>query len=293
MKSIVGLAVVVLRVAASRAPRADVMSWTPAGGDTTCSPVRNIDSVLVRGRITLFGELHGTDALPAFVGNVLCHAWRRRLPATLAVELASESSGNLDGYVHSPADSATAMAALLADSVWHGSPPDGRTSLAMARLLGRTRELARAGADVRVVAFSRPSTPTRDSTMAVELARALARDTSRVVVILTGNIHSRVTVGVSFDSTFRPMAMRLRALVQPRRVVGLDASHRGGTAWVCLSDGTPCGAHQLKAHELIPLGGIELGPVEKGYDGVYSAGAITASPPAVTTVRPSAGGTRR
>ena len=293
MKLIIGLAVAILSGGASRAPTVASSFPPPASGDTTCSPVRNVDSVLVRGHIPLFGEIHGTDELPAFVGNVLCHALKRHVPATLGVELASESSRNLDAFVHSSADSATARNALLADSIWHGSPFDGRSSLAMARLLERVRDFARAGADVRVVAFSRPSTPTRDSTMAVELAHALARDTSRTVIILTGNIHSRATVGTSFDSTFRPMALRLKELVRPRRVIGLDASYQAGTAWLCFSDGSPCGAHALKGREMIPLGGIELGPVEKGYDGVYGVGAIVASPPAGADARPSPRSTPR
>ena len=293
MKTIAGLAIAMLAVGASSTRTVAAPFLPPASEDTTCSPVRDLDSVLVRGRITLFGEIHGTDEFPVFVGNVLCHAWKRRLPMTLGVELASESSRNLDAVVHSAGDSATARAALLADSIWHGSSFDGRTSMAMSRLIERVRGLARAGGDVRVTAFSRPSTPSRDSTMAAELARALARDTSRVVIILTGNIHSRVTTGTSFDSTFRPMALRLRELVQPRRVVGLDASYQAGTAWVCLSDGTPCGAHSLKGHEMIPPGGIELGPIEKGYDGVYSVGPVVASPPAVGGRGSSPPGTAR
>jgi len=250
-------------------------------GDTTCTPVRNVDSVLVRSRITVFGEIHGTDALPEFVGNVLCHAWKRRLPVTLGVELASESSASLDAFVHSSADSARARATLLGDSIWHGSFLDGRNSLAMAQLLEQARALARAGGNVRVVAFSRPSQPNRDSTMAAELARVLAGDTSRVVIILTGNIHSRVVPGVAVDSAFRPMALRLKDLVRPRRVIGLNASYQMGTAWICLSDGSPCGPHAIKGHETIPPQGIELGPIEGRYDGVYGVGPIAASPPAV------------
>ena len=282
----IGAATIGLALAATIAafgsptPGRTASSPQTSGGDTTCVPIRNVDSVLVRGRITVFGEMHGTNDFPAFVGNVLCHAWKRRLPVTLGVELASESSANLDAFVHSSADSATARTTLLSDSIWRGSVLDGRNSLAMAQLLERARALARAGGNVRVVAFSRPSQPNRDSTMAGELARVLARDTSRVVIILTGNIHSRVIVGVAFDSTLRPMTLRLKELLRPRRVVGLNASYQTGTAWVCLSDGSPCGAHSIKGHDVITAGGIELAPIDRGYEGVYSVGPIVASPPA-------------
>ncbi len=271
---------------ASAASDASVVTLPPRSpqltADTTCAPIRNVDSVLVPGRVTLFGEMHGTEQMPAFVGNVLCHAWKRHIPATLGLELASESSRNLDAFVHSPSDSVSARRALLADSVWHGSFPDGRSSLAMLRLLETVRAFARAGADVRVIAFSRPSFPTRDSTMAVELSRAIAPDPSRTVVVLTGNIHSRVVAGISFNPNLRPMGLLLREFVKPRRVVGLDVSYQNGTTWLCTSaDASTCGVHTLKGNDLIPAGGIELAPRDRAYDGVYSVGPISAAMPAV------------
>ena len=115
--------------------------------------------------------------------------------------------------------------------------------------------------------------------MAVELTAAIARDTSRVFVVLTGNIHSRVVTGISFDSTLRPMGLLLRQMLPGRRVVGLDVSYQSGTAWLCFS-GAPCGTRTLKGNAMIPPGGIEIGPLESAYDGVYGVGAIVASPPA-------------
>jgi hypothetical protein len=280
MKLSAGVLIVISAVVAPRTgPVADVHRQL-ATNRSACPPIGNVDSVLVRGRVTLFGEMHGTDQMPAFVGNVLCHAAARHLPATLGVELSSESSVTLDDFVRAKRDSAAARTELLADTVWHELPPDGRTSLAMVQLLETARSLARAGADIRVVAFSRPSTKTRDSTMAVELATAIARDTSRVVVVLTGNIHSRMVTGIAFDSTLRPMGLLLRQMLRPRRVVGLDVSYQPGTAWLCFT-GTPCGPRSLKGNAVIPSGRIELGPLESAYDGAYGVGAIVASPPAV------------
>jgi len=278
MKLLAALSVVVVAVPASRTfTLGPVQRLTSS--DTACAPIRNVDSLLASGRVTLFGEMHGTEQMPAFVGNVLCHAAKRHLPATLGLELASESSRNLDDFVHAKTDSVTARNTLLADSVWHGLPSDGRTSAAMVGLLERARELARGGADVRVVAFSRPSTKTRDSTMAVELSGVIARDPSRVFIVLTGNIHSRVVPGISFDSTLRPMGFLLRQMLRPRRIIGLDVSYEAGTAWLCLT-GAPCGAQSLKGTRMKPIDGIEIGPLQAAYDGVYGVGAIVASPPA-------------
>ena len=123
MKPIAALSIVILSVVAPRTSTVRPADRQPTSSDSACSPIRNVDSVLVRGRVTSFGEMHGTEQMPAFVGNVLCHAAKRHLPTTLALELASESSRNLDDFVHAKGDSVSARNALLSDSIWHGSSP--------------------------------------------------------------------------------------------------------------------------------------------------------------------------
>lgn len=82
-----------------------------------CPAVADVDSVLVAGRVTLFGEMHGTQQSPAFVANVLCQAAARRIRTTLGVELPVESAPITDRYIHSNGDSAMAetLAAAIAN----------------------------------------------------------------------------------------------------------------------------------------------------------------------------------
>src|SRR5262249_46760383 len=47
--------------------------------------------------------------------------------------------------------------------------------------------------------------------IAESLAKRIAPEPGRVTVVLTGNIHSRVAIGTSFDASYRPMGYLLRA----------------------------------------------------------------------------------
>lgn len=248
-----------------------------------CATVGNVESVLAPQTVVFFGEMHGTEQSPALVGAVLCHAAARHLAATLAVELDNAATGAIEAYLHSTGDSA-ARAALVANDVWHARPPDGRTSQAMLELLETTRALVHDGADIRALAFSRSARTgaARDSLMAMTVADVAASHPERVVIGLTGNVHSRISVGTSFDSTLRPMTYLIRARLPDRRVLGLNASYDTGSAWVCMSGANdPCGPHTIKGRMMVPAQSILLSPLQEGYDGLYGVGALTASKPVI------------
>ena len=250
-----------------------------------CPPIAGIDSVLVPGRVTIFGEMHGTRQSPAFVTNLLCHAAERHMRATLGLELPVESTPIMDRYVHSNGDSA-ARAALFADTIWHSGFQDGRTSEAMFALLDATRRLVVGGARLRVLPFSRPPIngvgQTRDSAMAATLADAIGRDRAGVFIVLTGNIHSQIAIGTGFDPAYRPMGYLLRSRVAPRRVLGLNVTYDSGTAWICTSASAgSCGTRALRGRAALGRDSIRLDAAEAKYDGLYGVGALVASPPAL------------
>jgi hypothetical protein len=203
---------------------------TTAQSKDACVPIDGIDRVLALNTVALFGELHGTNETPAFVANVLCHATARRLRVTLGVELPKESTAALQRYVTS-AGSAGDRARLLADTAWHMTPPDGRTSEAMLRLIETTRQFVAEGGDVDVLAFSdtAPAGQIRDRLMADILAARIAADPRRVTLVLTGNIHSRVVALQSYDeflrvSVYKPMGALLRERLTGMKVLGLNVS---------------------------------------------------------------------
>ena len=270
---------------ARSAPIAIALASYPALAQRpACPPVANVDSVLGPGRVTLFGEIHGTQQSPAFVAGVLCAAAAHHTRATLGLELPVESARILNRYIHSRGGVA-ARGALFADTIWSSSYQDGRTSEAMFALLDAVRRLVAGGATLRILPFSRPAvngnSQSRDSAMAATLAGAMAKDRSGVFLVLTGNIHSQIAIGTGFDAAYRPMGYLLRSRLAPRRVLGLNVTYDSGTAWICTGPAAgSCGTRALRGRALLGRDSIRLTEVEKKYDGLYGVGALTASPPA-------------
>ena len=58
----------------------------------------------------------------------------------------------------------------------------------------------------------------------------------------------------------RLMTYVLKAMLRERRVLGLNVSHGGGTAWMCTgSDESSCGPHTMNGCMTVPLHAIQLG----------------------------------
>jgi hypothetical protein len=76
---------------------------------------------------------------------------------------------------------------------------------------------------------------------------------NRVGIALTGNIHSRSTLGTPFDPNYRPAAYEAlnapNAPMKSRDLLPVVMRYLGGEAWVCTTEGEPpaavCGVHQF------------------------------------------------
>ena len=101
-----------------------------------------------------------------------------------------------------------------------------------------------------------------------------------LTLVLTGNLHSRVTPG----SGSHPMGYLIVSSIGPDRVVSLDLAHRGGSSWLCFATagGQECGEVGLKGRGPAEPAGITLLETigATGHHGWYQVGEITASPPA-------------
>ena len=279
-------AVTVLSGGCTPAPASAV---APRAHPVRCRDVNGLEGLLRPGAVLLLGELHGTAQGPAFVGDVVCAAARTGLPVTVGLELPSNEQAAFDRFVASaggPAD----RAALLSIPFWAPEYPDGRSSEAMLELLERVRALRQAGSELRLVAFAAPaSIPYRqhDRAMADTLAKAAPGAARGVMVAFAGNIHTRLTRGMPFDTTFAPMGYLLARRLPERRVVSLNMAHDGGDAWNChpasddperfVCDARPFGAQDGPAAWSVELG--EAGEDDGAYSGRYGVGPITASPP--------------
>ncbi|MBN8229135.1 hypothetical protein JYK02_16630 [Corallococcus macrosporus] len=241
-----------------------------------CGPViAGMEAVLKPAAFVVLGEIHGTREAPAFAARLACHAAVSGQPVRLALELPVEDQAHLDaftaGETQGPPDS----------PFWHREAQDGRGSEAMRGLLERVRELRRAGLPVRVVAFD-PGGKDRDNTMAEQLRQARSQAREDTFIVLVGNYHARRDVGAPWDEKLQFMTHRL--LEAEPGLVSLDVVNAGGSAWVCRGmTADTCGQQPLRSRGEAQAEGILLqkkADDPDSYDGTYSVGVMTASPPA-------------
>jgi hypothetical protein len=208
------------------------------------------------GTLVIFGELHGTNEIPAFVGDVAVAAARKgRVHVGLELPVGDEPGKT---------------------ALWHGPAQYGVTSQAMLRLIERLRS---AGIDLYFFDDRSLGIDRRDETMAAVIARKRSQSPGDIHLVLVGNYHARKATGAPWDARKRWMASYLDG----HGVVTLDVTYPSATVWNCLqtATGQDCGMHQLAKSGSPQARGIVLQPDPVlGYDGTYSAGPLTASPPA-------------
>jgi hypothetical protein len=248
----------------------------------TCPSIAGLDAVVKPGALVLFGEVHGTNEIPAFVGDAACAAARKGR-VHVGLELPAEDAGLLRHFLAGEGDQG-----LQESDFWRSSSPYGVTSSAMLALLHRLREYRRTGAPIDVFFFderARSGLERRDEAMAESISRERGGAPSDIYLVVVGNFHARKIVGAPWDPKKRWMASFLSE--REPGLVTLDFRSLPGTAWTCAQ--TAAGAELCGSNPVKGSGGpaasseraVKLEAVsEAGYDGIYWVGALTASPPA-------------
>lgn len=266
-----------------------LVAAAPVAAD--CPEVPGLAPFLAPGTVLLLGEMHGTEQAPELVHSVACAGLAKGVAVTVGLEIDRADDPAFQEFLRSDG-SVAARERLLAAPFWRREFQDGRSSRAMLGLLEGLRGLAGGeGAELRLVLIDRPEPGNeRDRAMAERLAEAMDARPRDLFVVLTGNIHNRLTRGMPWDDQLEPMAYRLRRLRPEARLVSLDMAYPGGTAWVCFGAApSDCKAQELKGSPAAEgRTGVELAGEAEGepYSGRYYVGPLTASEPAVA----SAGG---
>lgn len=247
-----------------------------AAAAMACAPVPGADK-LWRPEIrwVIVGENHGTAETPAAFANLACLAAASGRKVTVALEQPAEDQPVLDAWLASDGGP-RARAALLRTPIWRQHYQDGRSSVAMLRLLDTLRRMKRAGtiAAVRYTDVGANENGDRDATMAAAW-RALPVAGDGIVLALTGNVHAmRVPEK-------RPAFTMVTAasLLPPEQTVTINVMGNGGAAWGCQRDG--CGPH-ANGRPRTAATGIRPQRAEAPWHLVYELGRpTTVSPPAV------------
>jgi hypothetical protein len=242
-----------------------------------CAPIPGAAPLvaMTERRAFIFGELHGTNEIPALFGDLVCEAAAQG-PVIVGVEMQESSQAALDSWLASDGGAA-ALSALLRDGHWRFT--DGRASRAMLALLERLRALRAAGRRIAMLAFVPATGPAPTQTpyeqaMAANWRRALAGAPGARLFVLVGNIHSRTAPYRDFE----PAAMHL-----PRpATLTFSPLPVGGSANNCQAE--DCGIHSVGpiSDPMPPRGLIATPPEARAtmpYDYLYSPGqALTGSP---------------
>jgi hypothetical protein len=254
-------------------------------------------------RFVVFGELHGTNEGPRFVGALACALARRNKRVLVAIE-------------HNASDNAALQAAWNSDefeeklaSLGFAGRSDGIASMAMFDMALELHLLKESGLPVAIVAFNGfederqryrfadlPGQGPHEAAQAENIANASMAQSYDYVLVLVGNLHARKTPISRNGNEFDPMARRL---LQYGKVVSLNMRYAGGASWNCLlkpgADRTTkaiaqgdldCGQHPSKGEPSLGPAmfiGLEEAKVDGRltFDGFFWVGAISASPPKI------------
>ncbi|MFZ6816382.1 hypothetical protein ACO0K3_18070 [Undibacterium sp. Rencai35W] len=262
-----------------------------------CSPAGTTNLNLPESRLLMFGEIHGTQEIPRFVGRVVCElaTGKKARPVVLIMEIASEEQTIINAYLNSDG-TYNDERNLLSGPFWSRSMQDGRSSIAMFELIKLIRELRYAGASVNLVAMDLDANDwaivvaekgdvgnMRDSIMARNIQSAQKKYSDATIVTLVGNYHIDKQVHQSGKTKRVPLGSHLVS----SGVVTLDVVADGGMAWICTGQSAePTCAPSMVGKKRRVSGSLAVIETELGAnpDGSYFLGATTASPPAIQSL---------
>lgn len=261
-----------------------------------------------RTRYVIFGETHGTEQAPAFVGRVACALAKRNERLLLAIEQGSTDNAAFQAIWAGP-DSG--FADRLRAAPWWKGRTDGVASEAMLALLVRLHGLRADGKRVDVVLFNGakddvqrarfatlPAQGPHEAAQAENIRTAANAGHYDHVLVLTGSLHARKDPVTGRGPAFLPMAMQLAPAAA---TTSLRFYAGAGTMWNCMrkpdailkpgqpitSDMIDCGKHAvrgvttLSGPPFLALGAPAGVTPEGAYDGYIWLGPISGSPPAV------------
>jgi hypothetical protein len=234
-------------------------------------------------RLVALGEVHGTTEAPAFAAKLVCTlATSDSAPVVMALEVPDDLQAGIDAYVNGGPEAVFAEH-MKQSKFWTRSMQDGRSSIAMLKLISDVRALRAHGLPVSVLAFdvgiaSSKQQLRRDAVMANHIRAAWLADAMSRVVILTGNVHAKKTYGALFNPRYESVVYLLADL----KPLSFLMRSTGGEAWICNSGG--CGPQTSSGNPsaLQEAAGLTNDPsLLPAFDGYFDVGRTTASLPSL------------
>jgi hypothetical protein len=250
-----------------------------------CAPLTGAETLLAPGKTVLVGEVHGTEQVPQWAGDLVCLALKKKLSVTVSLEMDSDETPRLAAYLRSPGTPAD-RARVLAGRFWSAPFQDGRSSRAVFALLERLRRFAAAGLPVRVLADDVPTglPHNRDEYMAHVLHEERFLHPNDLILAVGGMNHMWTLA----EPPHRGAGYHLESWGVP--VTPLRVLASGGKHWQC-GGGECIWDIEIPSEPRGPHAFVEMLPERRnGFDGVLYLGKVTPSEPAA---EPPKGGWQR
>ena len=227
-----------------------------------------------QGNLILFGEMHGSVESPELIYQVACSLSKSQA-VVVGLEIPSEDQPLIDSYLASRGAKSD-QESLTSSSFWQNGT-DGRSSVAMLKLIEDDRALGNEGVPVTLVAFDdQPSSGLdRDAAIAKGIRRIRAAHPEAKVVALMGNLHAMSEPMQLDGRELTPSG----SLLEDLRPTSVLIAYPAGTTWACMPI---CEVQTLEAVQVAEgPSGFRTGVAIRGYTHTYVLASITASPPAV------------
>ncbi|EIL88112.1 hypothetical protein UU9_13388 [Rhodanobacter fulvus Jip2] len=229
---------------------------------------------LPRGKLLLFGEMHGSKETPALIAQLACFLSKHQEVA-IGLEIPSRDQPLIDAYLASRGTNASRE--KLMSSVFWKTDRDGRSSAAMFELIDAIRDLKEHGRAIDLFAFDDQPGTTLERNVAIAngIRRFVKEHREAKVVALMGNIHAMQDPMNIGKEKLVPSGYLLKDLTP----ISILVTYPKGTIWACMPD---CRKHDLSPRTPVAgPAGFKNGATLDGYSRMFLLNSITASPPAI------------
>jgi hypothetical protein len=196
-------------------------------------------------KVILVGEIHGTKTTPELFGSIVSSVTDEKSKTLVILEINQSSQPTIDDFIKTGDESI-----LKRDPFFSRKYQDGRSSKAMVVLLKKLGKL--------------PNTTVlcMDPMVGIQTMTGQERDTAMAsfinnkrvgydhTLVLSGNIHSSVSVGTPWEKDYRPMGYELKNMAKglsPDQLIAVLVRYGKVDSWNCQgADASSCSAHYGK-----------------------------------------------
>jgi hypothetical protein len=244
----------------------------------SCASTQVEFDIIDHYKIITFGEMHGSNEMPLFSFD-LVKKLSKKYPnqkITLGLEIPNSEQEIVDRLIK------TGDEKLLYKSTFFSAKyQDGRAS----RVIVNGLKGLKSYENVEVVCFdqNQPYSDNRDTVMAQNIFNFYKKNQPYRLVIHSGNVHPKRTIGTPWDSKFKSMGYVLDRLVEQDDVIAIRGTYKKADIWVCQGmKPEDCGIAKFKdsvKSEGFDTGLIMLKNATGGYNAYFHWDELTPSKP--------------